>query len=55
MNEIVKKFLLAGYKFFPEMYLKQSRFTYSAFGPFTKKKKDSKFYANRKYKLYLQE
>ena len=38
MNEIVDKFLLAGDKFMPEMHLKQPGFTYSACGPFTKKK-----------------
>ena len=38
MNEIVNKFLLLGDKFFPEMHLKQIGFTYSACGPFTKKK-----------------
>ena len=38
MNEIVSKFLLAGEKFMPEMYLKQPEFTYSACGPFTKSK-----------------
>ena len=38
MNEIVNKFLLAGYKFMPEMHLKQSGFTYSAGGPFNKNK-----------------
>ena len=38
MNEIVNKFLLAGDKFMPEMYLRQPGFTYSACGPFTKKK-----------------
>ena len=38
MNEIVNKFLLAGDKFMPEMHLKQPRFTYSACGPFAKKK-----------------
>ena len=38
MNEIVKKILLAGYKFMPEMHLKQAGFTYSAYGPFTKNK-----------------
>ena len=31
-NEIVNKFLLAGDKFMPEMYLKEPRFTYSACG-----------------------
>ena len=38
MNEIVNKFLLAGDKFMPEMHLRQSGFTYSACGPFTKNK-----------------
>ena len=38
MNEIVNKFLLIGYKFMPEMHLKQPVFTYSACGPFTKNK-----------------
>ena len=38
MNEIVNKFLLAGDKFMPEMHLKQSCFTYSSCGPFTKNK-----------------
>ena len=38
MNEIVNKFLLAGDKFMPEMYLKQPGFTYSACGPFNKNK-----------------
>ena len=38
MNEIVNKFLLVGDKFMPEMQLKQSGFTYSACGPFTKNK-----------------
>ena len=39
MNEIVKKFLLAGDKCMPEMHLKQPGFTYSACRPFTKNKK----------------
>ena len=38
MNEIINKFLLVGDKFMPEMHLKQPGFTYSACGPFTKKK-----------------
>ena len=42
MNEIVKKFLLAGDKFMPEMHLRQPEFTYSACGPFTKNKKEFK-------------
>ena len=40
MNQTVNKFLLAGDKFMPEMHLKQLGFTYSACGPFTKKKKE---------------
>ena len=39
MNETVNKFLLAGDKFMPEMYLRQPGFTYSVCGPFTKNKK----------------
>ena len=38
MNEIVNTFLQVGDKFIPEMHLKQPRFTYSAYGPFTKNK-----------------
>ena len=38
MNEIVNKFLLAGYKYMREMHLRQTRFPYSACGPFTKTK-----------------
>ena len=36
MKKIVNKFLLAGDKFMPEMHLRQSGFTYSAYGPFAK-------------------
>ena len=38
MNDIINRFLLAGDKFVPEMHLRQSGFTYSACGPFTKSK-----------------
>ena len=38
MNDIINKFLLAGDKFMLEMHLKQSEFTYSACGLFTKNK-----------------
>ena len=40
MNEIVNKFLLVGDKFMPQMHLKQPGFTYSACGPFSRKKKN---------------
>ena len=39
MNEIVNNFLLARDKFMPEMHWRQSGFTYSDCGPFTKNKK----------------
>ena len=38
MNDIINKFSLAGDKFMHGMHLKQSRFTYSAYGSFTKNK-----------------
>ena len=38
MNETVNRFLLVGYKFMPEMHLKQPGFTCSACGPFSKSK-----------------
>ena len=38
INEIIIKFLFAGYKFTPEMHLKQPGLTYSPCGPFTKNK-----------------
>ena len=38
MNEIINKFLLVGDKCMPEIHLKQPKFTYNAFGPFTKDK-----------------
>ena len=38
MNNKINTFLLVGDKFMPEMHLKQPGFTYSACGPFTKRK-----------------
>ena len=38
MNETVNKILLVGDKFMPEMHSRQSEFTYSGCGPFTKNK-----------------
>ena len=38
MNEILNKFLLAGYKFMCEMHLRRPGFTYSTCEPFTKNK-----------------
>ena len=37
---MVRKFLLAGYKFMLEMHLRQPQFMYSACGPFTKNKEN---------------
>ena len=36
MNNTIKKLLLAGDKFMPEIDLRQPQFTYSVCGPFTK-------------------
>ena len=52
MNEIVNKFLLAGDKIMPENHLKQTGFTYSAFGSITKKRKNSKIERNSRFKIY---
>ena len=52
MNEIVNKYLLAGYKFMPGIHLKQPGFTYSDCGPFTKNKEriqKSKETGNKSY------
>ena len=38
MNNVINTFLLAGDKFMPEMHLRQPRFVYSAWGPFTRHK-----------------
>ena len=63
MNEIVNKLLLAGDKFMPEMHLRQSVFTCSACGPFTKEKTMQTFketghsryiYQNELYKTCFQ-
>ena len=49
MNKTVKKFLLAGDKFMPEIHLKQPGFTYSAYGPFTKNKERIQALIETKY------
>ena len=38
MNDLINKFLLAGDKLLPEMYLRRLAFTYRACGPFSKSK-----------------
>ena len=59
MNEIVKKFLLAGEKFMSEMHIRQPAalgkpgFTYSTCIPFTiKKERIQKIQRNRRCKIY---
>ena len=42
MNDIISKLLLVGDKFMPQMHLRQPGFTYSACGPFTKNKNNTK-------------
>ena len=59
MNNIINRFLLAGDKFMPEIYLRQPQFTYSACGPFTKhKQRIQKFKetgdTNIQYTIYIQ-
>ena len=55
MNETVKKLLLPGDKFMPEMHLKQPGFTYSACGPFTKTLEQGvkSVQINRRFEIYL--
>ena len=53
MNEIVNKFLLAGDKFMPEMHLKQPRFTYSAWGSFTKNKERIQEFKETRHTRYI--
>ena len=53
MNEIVKKFLLAGGQFMPEMHLRKPGFTYYACGPFTKNKERFKMYLSKRIRLSL--
>ena len=53
MNRIVKRFLLAGDKFMPEMHSKQPRFTYSACGLFTKNKERIKSVKETKDSRYI--
>ena len=53
MNEIINKFLLAGYKFMPEMYLKQPGFPYSACGPFIKNKERIKKFKEKGDTKYI--
>ena len=53
MNDIINKFLLAGDKFMPEMHLRQSQFTYSACGPFTKNKERIQKFKEKGYSRYI--
>ena len=55
MNKIVKRILLAGDKFMPEMYLKQSGFTYSACGLFTKNKERIQKFKETRDSRYIYE
>ena len=53
MYEIVKKFLLPGDKFIPEMPLTQSRFTQSTCGPFTRNKERIKMFKQTRDSRYI--
>ena len=52
MNDILNNVLLAGDKFKPEMHFRQNGFTYSAYGPATKKKKKKKKKKLRKREIH---
>ena len=51
--EIIKKSLIAGDKFIPEMYLRLPRFTYNSSVPFKKERKTPKIKKKRRYTMYL--
>ena len=53
MNDIINKFLLVGDKFMPEMHLRQSGFTYSACGPFTKNNERLQKFKPTGYSRYI--
>ena len=53
MNGIINKFLSLGDKFMPEIHLRQSRFTYSACGPFTKNKERIIKIKETGYSIYI--
>ena len=53
MNEIVNKFLLAGDKFMSEIHLRQSGFTDSACGPFTKNKERTQKFKETEDSVYI--
>ena len=54
MNDRSNEFLLEGDTFMPEMHLRQSQFTYSACGRFTKsKKRIEKFKKSRIQNIFL--
>ena len=53
MNEIVNKFSLAGDTYMPEMHLRQPKFAYGAYGPFTKNKETIKNFKETGYSQYI--
>ena len=53
MNEIVNNFLLAGDTFMLGMYLRQPRFTYNAYRPFTKNKERINKFKETGYSQYI--
>ena len=55
MNKIVNNFLSGGDKFMPEIHLRQSGSTYSAFEPFTKNKERIQEFKERWDSKYIHE
>ena len=50
---MANKFLLAGDKFMPKLYLRQPGFTYSARGPFTRNKERIQTFKETGDSLYI--
>ena len=53
MTKILKKFLLAGDKCMPEMYLRQLRFTCSAYRLITKNKETIQKFTETEHSRYI--
>ena len=53
MKEVIDKFLLARDTFMPEMHLEQPGFTYSACGPFSKKKERNQIFMQTRNTDYI--
>ena len=53
MNEIINKILLAGDMLMPKMHLRQPKFTYSAYRPFSKNKARTQKFIETRNSRYI--